>query len=109
MSNFINKSSLPDEDWVTSAEIIRFFGITKTTLWRWNQNRQIPRCLMGGTHYYPKNFIQQYMLNKLELPPNFNTKSDTAAATDDPASATDSDDLQNDNGTPETDEPTQPE
>ncbi len=70
MSNLINKSSFPDEEWVTSHEIMRFFAISKSTLHRWNQSQQIPRTLIGGTYYYPKKFIQQLMLYKLELPPD---------------------------------------
>ena len=68
MAKFINPSSFPDEDWVTSEEIMRFFKISKTTLWRWNSNQQLPRCMIGSTYFYPKKFIQQYLFHKLQLP-----------------------------------------
>jgi len=108
MSHLIDKSSFPNEEWVTSAEIMRFFGITKTTLWRWNQDQQIPRCLIGGTHYYPKNFIQQFMLHKLELPPHFNAASITTKSADTPTAAPKPDVSENNHDTPENNQPTHP-
>lgn len=71
MSNFINKENFPNEVWLTSDEVMLFFKISKSTLWRWNRDQQLPRCLVGGTHYYPKHFIEKFMMHKLMLPPNF--------------------------------------
>jgi hypothetical protein len=68
MAKFINPSSFPDEDWVTSDKIMCFFSISKSTLSRWNKDQQIPRARIGGTNYYPKKFIQQYLFHKLQLP-----------------------------------------
>lgn len=72
MSNLINKENFSNEVWLTSEEVMLFFKISKSTLWRWNRDQQLPRCLVGGTYYYPKHFIEQLMLHKLEWPLDFN-------------------------------------
>lgn len=109
MTNFINASNLPEEEWMTTEQVQAFFKISKTTLWRWNQTQQLPRTLIGGTHYYPKQFIQKLMLDKLKLPPYFNLESpsNTAAASD--TTALDSDVSDDDVDTQAPNQPTQPD
>ncbi len=68
MANLINKSDYPDEEWMTSDEVIQFFKISRSTLNRWNANKFLARVIIGGISYYPKKLTQKLMLHNLELP-----------------------------------------
>ncbi len=77
MPNLLNPKHLKDEVWITSAYALQYFKVSRSTLYRWRKNKQVPYTKVGGVIYFPKIYIQQLMGQKLHtiwLPINPNTK-----------------------------------
>ncbi|MCH4551415.1 MULTISPECIES: helix-turn-helix domain-containing protein [Aestuariibaculum] len=58
-------SAFKDEHWMTADEVQRFFKISRSTLYRWCKQKQLPYTTMGGTRYYPKYFTLNLMQHNM--------------------------------------------
>lgn len=61
-----NESSSNEELWMTSAEAQQFFRVSRSTIYRWCKTKKLPYTKQGGVLYYPKIFIEQLMINRMQ-------------------------------------------
>jgi len=66
MPNLLNLTTFKNEQWMTSEEAQQFLKVSRTTLYRWCKNKQLPFTKLGGVLYFPKVFIEQLMERKLQ-------------------------------------------
>ena len=66
MPNLHRSKTFENEHWMTAQEMQHFFKISRSTLYRWCQQKQLPYTVMGGTRYYPKHFTSQLMEHNLQ-------------------------------------------
>lgn len=61
-----DESSSNEELWMTSAEAQQFFRVSRSTLYRWCKTKKLPYTKQGGVLYYPKLFIEQLMIDRMQ-------------------------------------------
>ena len=66
MSKLLNPNAFKDELWMTSNEAQQFLKVSRTTLYRWCKTKQLPYTKQGGVLYFPKVFIEQLLVHKLQ-------------------------------------------
>ena len=66
MTNLLNQTTFKNELWMTSDETQLFFKVSRSTLYRWCKNKQVPYTKLGGVLYFPKTFIEELMVHKLQ-------------------------------------------
>ena len=66
MPNHLNPTTFKNEQWMTSDEAQLFLKVSRSTLYRWCKNKQLPYTKLGGVLYFPKIFIEQLMRTKLK-------------------------------------------
>jgi excisionase family DNA binding protein len=69
MSQHLNHQRFKDESWMNVEEAQEFFRISRSTLYRWCQIKELPYTMIGGTRYFPKNFIENVMGLKISNKP----------------------------------------
>ncbi len=67
MANELKPIVFYDEHWMTTADAMACYMVSRRTLQRWCNKKQIMYVIMGGTKYYPKKFTEQMMFNKGSL------------------------------------------
>lgn len=70
-----NRNHFINEVWMTTADAMVYFRVSRRTLQRWCQDKQIYFVYMGGTKYYPQKFIEHFMLTKINRPLGDNRES----------------------------------
>lgn len=47
----------------TTKEILEMFGITRSTLWRWQKEGRFPKpiTIAGGRNLYPESIVADYI------------------------------------------------
>ena len=77
MSQLLNITTFNDDYWMTSDEAQVLLKVSRSSLYRWRKTRQLPYTQIGGILYFPRTYIKQLMVLKLQngqLPePNTNT------------------------------------
>ena len=59
------KSSTQSEKYLTIAETVEKYGISKPTLYRWSRLDYLPKVKLGGKSFYRENDIIKLMNNLL--------------------------------------------
>ena len=68
MANLTNNSHFSDEHWMTTADAMAYFKVSRRTIQRWCKSKQLLFMQLGGTKYFPKKFSEQMMFKKLNQP-----------------------------------------
>lgn len=63
-TQIIDAQMTQNEEWLTTADIMRHFKLSRSSLYRLRNKNQIPAFKLGGTMMFPKNFINKLMLLK---------------------------------------------
>jgi len=56
----------PNDVWLCTAKAMAYFSVSARTLRRWRNAQLIPCLKLGGTVYYPINFANQVLLDKIK-------------------------------------------
>lgn len=72
MANESKPTIFNDEHWMTTADAMAYFKVSRRTLQRWCQDKEIPFSYVGGTKYFPKKFMERLMITKIIPPPHEN-------------------------------------
>ncbi len=65
MANLTNNLKFQGEEWMTTADAMAYFKVSRRTLQRWCSGKEIPFTFVGGTKYYPKLFIERLLTTKM--------------------------------------------
>jgi excisionase family DNA binding protein len=65
MTNLANNPRFKNETWMTTADAMAYLKVSRRTLQRWCADKQIPFTFIGGTKYYPKEFIDHLLQLKM--------------------------------------------
>ena len=59
----INGALAKDEEWLTTEGLMKHLNMSKSTVYRLHEKKQIPAFKLGGIVMYPKNLINTLLLN----------------------------------------------
>ena len=61
-SLLVDAQMLQEEEWLTTADVMSLFKISRTTIYRLKAANKLPAYKLGGTLVFPKSLINKILL-----------------------------------------------
>ena len=61
-SFLVDAQMLQQEQWLTTADVMSLFNVSRTTIYRLKAAHKLPAFKLGGTVVYPKSLINKILL-----------------------------------------------
>jgi len=63
-SMIMDAQMVANEEWYTISDIMRLFGISRSSVYRLRNNKQLPVYKLGGIIVFPKSLTNKLLMDK---------------------------------------------